>query len=486
VPNADLLSKVVPVSTLNNVIAVVVVILLLSLVVQSIQGLLKKLLAIKSQQLEDSLVDLFEHVIGNAPVKAAKIVGRDGLVRNSPVLRMLFRRKHLKELASKPTQDVMDAIRLQFQRMGRISQGGTWMLDSLSREDLLKVLARIAPTTFVPSFLTNVQKVCDQITEIKKVLAALDTAAWPGEASAAYARLQDSLAPLLRDYATITTGGTVNVGVLIGDVVGFGQQAYTGTLTTLGEVQAKVAAAQAAAGGAGKNAALDQAAASLQQLAAEISKLRNLVDQELAPLHAKLGEVNTWFDTVMQSFTERYARGMKTWAVVISTVVVICLNANVFKIYDAVSGNEVLRQNLLTEGAKLVDQPAKPASTDTTATTTAATTTPAQLKADTQKTNDLVQRYTELGFQPITFEAVKEWWTSVSSGTDTGGHTWLDRRAGDVRTLVGWLIMVLLLSLGAPFWEDALESLFGVKNLIRQQSGTKNVEEQSGAGNPKA
>jgi hypothetical protein len=46
--------------------------------------------------------------------------------------------------------------------------------------------------------------------------------------------------------------------------------------------------------------------------------------------------------------------------------------------------------------------------------------------------------------------------------------------------LVGWLITAMLLSVGAPFWQDALESLFGVKNLLRKKSDTKNVEDDKG------
>lgn len=45
--------------------------------------------------------------------------------------------------------------------------------------------------------------------------------------------------------------------------------------------------------------------------------------------------------------------------------------------------------------------------------------------------------------------------------------------------------MTLLLSVGAPFWEDALESLFGLKSLLRTGSETKNIERKSGAGQPK-
>ena len=50
---------------------------------------------------------------------------------------------------------------------------------------------------------------------------------------------------------------------------------------------------------------------------------------------------------------------------------------------------------------------------------------------------------------------------------------WRDRRIEDIKTLVGWLIMTFLLSIGAPFWQDTLESLFGVKNLIRSKAAAK-------------
>ena len=34
--------------------------------------------------------------------------------------------------------------------------------------------------------------------------------------------------------------------------------------------------------------------------------------------------------------------------------------------------------------------------------------------------------------------------------------------------LTGWFVTSLLLSTGAPFWQDALQSLFGLKNFLRK------------------
>lgn len=38
-----------------------------------------------------------------------------------------------------------------------------------------------------------------------------------------------------------------------------------------------------------------------------------------------------------------------------------------------------------------------------------------------------------------------------------------------IETLAGGLLMTLLLSVGARFWQDTLESLFGLKNFLRKQ-----------------
>ena len=70
-------------TVLDNLIAMVVVLLILSLVVQSIQSGLKKLFKIKSRQIEDSLVDLFEQVLNKAPTRTANIL------EQSPMLRIL-------------------------------------------------------------------------------------------------------------------------------------------------------------------------------------------------------------------------------------------------------------------------------------------------------------------------------------------------------------------------------------------------------------
>lgn len=96
--------------------------------------------------------------------------------------------------------------------------------------------------------------------------------------------------------------------------------------------------------------------------------------------------------------------------------------------------------------------------------------------------DDYVETYEGFGFSPLTWQQVKTW----ASGfvPNPLSDAWWAQRRLDFSTLVGRALMGLLLSVGAPFWQDTLESLFGFKNLLREKSDTKNVENESGAGQP--
>jgi hypothetical protein len=80
-------------------------------------------------------------------------------------------------------------------------------------------------------------------------------------------------------------------------------------------------------------------------------------------------------------------------------------------------------------------------------------------------------------------QQVGDWLKSLVNFSN--GKQWLKDRWGDIRHGIGLLIMVLLLSVGAPFWQDTLESIFGLKNLLRKKSDTRIVEQKSGEGQPR-
>ena len=163
---------------LDILIAMVIVILVLSLVVQSIQTLIKKLFKIKSRSILNSLEDLFETTAqptangaGGAPA-----------------------------LPSKTPKELVTEVTTRLKHMGRKSLLGNPMLDSLAKGDLLKVLTRVRAEDLLPGAVGNFQTVLAGITELKTEVGRIETTLLNGEASAQFAAMQGSIMPILRDH----------------------------------------------------------------------------------------------------------------------------------------------------------------------------------------------------------------------------------------------------------------------------------------------
>jgi len=182
-------------------------------------------------------------------------------------------------------------------------------------------------------------------------------------------------------------------------------------------------------------------------------------------------EVEKWFDTVMQGFEERYTRHMKSVAICVSVVVVCLLNANFFQVYHNISTNDVLRNAVLQKRDLVQQQLNQAPSINPAADQTA------ELKAELTQLQKTLDEAPGLGLKPISPSQVYDF----AGGQGVwNGIPLSNRLAHGIKVLFGLSIMVMLLSVGAPFWQDALESLFGIKNLLRKKSDTKNVEDQSG------
>jgi hypothetical protein len=107
---------------LDTAIAMVVVILLLSLMVQSIQTFIKKLTRFKSRQIAKSIEKLFEQV---PPTPDAK--GK----------------------APTPAQ-LKNKVLEHFAALGRDSLFGSHALESLAKADLSKIVAAVEATHLIP------------------------------------------------------------------------------------------------------------------------------------------------------------------------------------------------------------------------------------------------------------------------------------------------------------------------------------------------
>jgi len=460
---------------LNTLISMVIVILVLSLMVQSIQTLIKKFFKLKSLTILYSLEDLFQTITQNPN-------GEDATGAGAAKAQQLVR-------------DVTDNLR----RMGRETLRGNLMLDSLAKGDLLKVLTRVEAENLLPGAVKKFGVVLTTIRKLTDELKAIDAALLEGAASAKFAAMQASLLPLIDDIEALAGGGQINPRVLLGDLNRLRQIKTADVLGLLGEVQQKVGADLAAARAAGvagvELKALEGAADGLKRIAAQITALGQAFDAALVPLRARLEQAEVWYDTVMQGFEERYTRHMRTVALGISIAVVMLLNANFFSVYRAIAADPAKSKALAEHTQEFIDtakrmKPAEEAATagqpagDAPATPTpappaSAPLTPEQqeqlvnnIKAEGQNLSELFGTFKSFGIEPLTLTQLKNVFTGNVAAGDIFG------------TLAGWLVMVMLLSAGAPFWQDTLESLFGLKNLLRQRTGTKNVEDGEG-GQPK-
>lgn len=449
------------VDTLDNVIAVVVVILLLSLIVQSVQAVIKKALKIKSKQLEDSLLDLFDAVLRGRTEPRAKSYAPTAFSPSAA------------KVAGEPAKKLLESVREQMRALGRVSSTGNFMIDSLSKSDLLKIIARVGPDDIVPGFIDRLEQALQKINAIDTAVKAVNASTLPAEANALFAKLQAALAPLRQQYKTLMAGGAVDRKLIVADIIALRDVIFDDSLELLAGAQKVVAQQNVPA-----------AAAALASVTAAITEAREALDDAFGAFKAKLGEMEQWFDTTMQGFEERYHRGMRTWSLIIAAAVVVYLNANPFSIYRSVATNEVLRATLVNGGTEiktLADTLAEAEKKDETDPKPA---TLEDVKKKRAELEQVVGIYTSYGFEPLTLRSVGAWLDGLIY-CNAGEGTWWGRRGNDVRTLFGWMIMTMLLSLGAPFWHDALESLFGVKNLLRKRTETQNVEQRRGAGNPK-
>ncbi len=481
-------------SILNVLIAMVIVILVLSLVVQSIQTVVKKALKLKSRQILHSLEDLFE-TIADRPTTAP-------------------------DPNTKTAQQLVADVTNRLKEMGRKSIFGKPMLDSLAKGDLLKVLTRVRAEDLLPGAVGNFQAVLAGINELKDEIAEIETNLLRGEASAKFAAMQGSIMPLLHDLEALASGGNIDPAVFFGDLYRLRQIRASEVLQILGEVQESVsadvgtlqeseAAAQQALAGAqranneaeiaaaterekeanGRLTAVKSVDSGLKNIAGKITALSTAFDAAFAPLFARLEQVEVWYDTVMQGFEERYNRHMRTAGIVISIIVVVLLNANFFSVYRALQSDtaktEMLVDNFQKNPGIIKGEPPAPSAPATSAPagtpggTASASPVPTQSPVEVQdiqkevaRMNQLIGTYQTFGLKPWTGQQIHDYWYGD------------EKIKGGIESLLGWTIMIMLLSAGAPFWQDTLESLFGLKNLLRQKSGTRNVEEDKG-GQPK-
>lgn len=445
---------------LDKLIAVVVALLVLSLIVQSIQAAIKKFFHIKSLQLEQSLIHLFHYLLDKDAVKAMRTVSD-----RTPLLRAFISGVNkLIRGYSRPLPDLdpqvgalYQAVIEEFVRAGRVSSRGKALFDSVSKDELIRFIG-LAPVSKLIEHIPlpereNISDIRDEITGARKAVKELFIEHRELIEQTPLAEIREPMVALLSDIHQFLD--LKNSDLTLGDLSESALSAARKTLDALPDsIEETLLHLKGETG--------DEAAQALRKLQKKLAPLSDELKAIIAlpqKLSQILVKVETWYDTIMQSFDERYTRSMKTFSMAISFAVVALLNANLFDIYREISANESKRDLIVQSGEQIASRLRE---------------LPA---ADNGQINQTIQEWSKKSFEEIDQDV------SLYTALGFSGPRWIvdawknphwPEAQKTFETIAGWLITTMLLSVGAPFWQDALESLFGLKNFLRKKDQATN------------
>jgi hypothetical protein len=189
--------------------------------------------------------------------------------------------------------------------------------------------------------------------------------------------------------------------------------------------------------------------------AARVSGLKIVsADEARKRLQAIGRQTEEWFDLAMEPVADRYRRRMQLWAVAAALVIVGVLNADALAIVRRARSDPAFRQAVATQAARLLaaDSAARLRADSTAGRDTgAALRAPVTAHDSAAALRDSLLLAATTGSQAL-FQGYPKGWK----------FSW--------QWLLGILFSTLLVSLGAPFWHDVLEGVFGWKNKVRSEA----------------
>lgn len=443
-------------NVLNNLIALVVIMLVLSLIVQSVQAVIKKLLQVKSLQTEQSLVHLFHYVLNEDSTGFMNT-----WLNRLPMTRAIFSifKKKAPYLSASPNiQALFLAVEKEMLKAGRVTMGGKVAMDWVSKEDLLKFMGNIPLSEITALFpkqnREKLSELAQQLENAQQSLTNFNEKYGAVIEKTPLAKIQEPLTEMLAQAGDLFNSGLDNVRLsdmarLGGMEVGDAQKLLAALPVSMQQSIARL-----------EDEAHKDAQAALQKLSQAMKPVQEglqsifWLPEQMSQILAK---ADSWYGTIMQSLEDRYSRSMKTFAIVLSLIVVVVLNANLFAIYRQVSGDQAMRDLIVQSGEGILQKAREQQNAGQLPQDQQTTDKLSELNQSINQVKQASSLYTDFGF----------------SGPNWMADAWRER--GKItgyqvlETLLGWIVMTALLSVGAPFWQDVLESLFGLKNFLRKK-----------------
>lgn len=168
--------------------------------------------------------------------------------------------------------------------------------------------------------------------------------------------------------------------------------------------------------------------------------LQGVIADASATLEQKKDNVAAAYEAARASFQKAYTRKNKLFAVVISFALVFALNANLLMLYEEVASDQVMGQAIVGKASTLVSPNPPPANT---------VSLEDSYQSSRKTIGDAMAK-----FPPLMRDS-------------SYGKDFSDRPAA---AIIGLLLMGILVSLGAPFWNDVLKGMTGINNSLNTGS----------------
>lgn len=196
------------------------------------------------------------------------------------------------------------------------------------------------------------------------------------------------------------------------------------------------------------------------------SKLREILEQFKSEGHEDVTafkiRLSSWFDDVMDHSSAWYKRHLQMVTLFVGLAISAVINADSFDIYYNLSNNATARQSISTMAEAFIANndvlPAPKTYTDTL--------TLQEIQTEIGKltsTEEYAQISNVLGLG----------WTNAK--LDISAMGWLQR-------ILGWFITALAISLGAPFWFNALKKIVSIRTSESASNGQTSVVINTGEG----
>lgn len=165
--------------------------------------------------------------------------------------------------------------------------------------------------------------------------------------------------------------------------------------------------------------------------------LKGVIADANATLEQKKDNIAAAYEAARASFQKAYTSKNKRFALAISFVIVLALNANLLMLYEEVAADQVMSQAILGKASTLVNPPGNSNALEDT-------------YRESRKTiGDAMAK-----FPPLVRDS------SYSK----------DFSERPATAVIGLLLMGILVSLGAPFWNDVLKGMTGINNALNTSS----------------